>query len=306
MGDFKGRDILAMGKFSKEEILHLLEVAKKMKRAPPGRILEGKLMASCFFEPSTRTRLSFESAMKRLGGDVIGFSEPSATSAKKGESLSDAMRVIGSYADILVIRHPVEGSAFEAAEATSTPVINAGDGANEHPTQTFLDLFTIEECQGKLEGLNIILAGDLKYSRTIHSLAQALKCFGAKLFFVSPPSLPLPDKVIACLRDGGVPFSFHHTLEEVVAQGDILYMTRVQKERFNDLTEYENVKNTFNVTPELLAKGKKSLKVLSPLPRLEEIDTRVDATEHAYYFEQAANGVFVRQALLTLVLGLSP
>lgn len=303
MGLFKGRDILAMGEFSKEEILQVLAVAKEMKQRPPGPILQGKLMASCFFEPSTRTRLSFESAMKRLGGDVIGFSEPAATSAKKGESLADAMRVIGSYADCIVIRHPLEGSARGAADATTTPVINAGDGANEHPTQTFLDLFTIEECQGRLEKLNIILAGDLKYSRTIHSLALALKHFDARLFFVTPPSLPLPEKILGALRDAGVPLSFHSRLEEVIGKGDILYMTRVQKERFNDLMEYEEVKNTFHVTPELLQAGKPHLKVMSPLPRLGEIDTRVDMTPHATYFEQAANGVFVRQALLKLILG---
>jgi aspartate carbamoyltransferase catalytic subunit len=298
----KGRDVLHIGDFKKEEILDLLSLAKSIKKTPPGRILEGKVMASCFFEPSTRTRLSFESAMKRLGGEVIGFSEPSSTSTKKGESLSDSMRVIGGYADVIVMRHPQEGSALEAASATKTPLINAGDGSNEHPTQTLIDLFTIQEAHGKLEGLNIVLVGDLKYGRASRSLALALRHFNARLFFVSPPSLAMPQEVCEQLREAGISFSSHREIEEVIGLADVLYMTRIQEERFPDNKEYEKVKNCFHLTPEILKKGKASLRVLHPLPRVSEISTDCDLLPQALYFTQAENGLFVRQALLKLLL----
>lgn len=303
MSSFLKRDILAMGDFSKDEILEVLNTATLMKKGALKRTLEGKIMASCFFEPSTRTRLSFESAMLRLGGKIIGFSESSSTSATKGESLSDSMRVVGSFADVIVMRHPLEGSAKGAALATTTPVINGGDGANEHPTQTFLDLFTILECQGKLEGLNVVCVGDLKFGRTVHSLVLALKHFGARLFFVSPPSLALPDRTLDYLRDAGVPFSCHREMEEVIGKADVLYMTRIQQERFGDISEYHAVKNSFRLTPEILKQGKETLKVLHPLPRVDEINQEVDAMPQAAYFAQAENGVFVRMALLSLILG---
>lgn len=300
---FQGRDILSMRDFTKEEILFLLDHAKKIKKSPASYSCKGSLMASCFFEPSTRTRLSFEAAMKRLGGDVIGFADGAVTSAKKGESLSDSMRVIGSYVDVIVIRHPMEGSAKEAAEATKTPVINGGDGANEHPTQTFLDLFTIEECQGTLEGLKIAFVGDLKYARTVHSLALALRYFKPRLYFVAPPSQVMPEKICQELKESHIPFSFHNEIEEVIGEVDILYMTRIQKERFSDHAEYERLANRFVLTRQLLeGKIKPQLKVLSPLPRLGEIATEVDETSQAWYFQQAENGLYVRQALLNLIL----
>lgn len=300
---FKGRSILSIQDFSKEEIGSVLSQAKEMKKRPPGPILKGKMMASCFFEPSTRTRLSFESAMKKLGGEVIGFSEPSMTSIRKGESLSDTMRMVGSYADVIVIRHPLEGSARAASSVTATPVINGGDGANEHPTQTFLDLFTIEECQGTLEGLNIVFVGDLKFGRTVHSLAQALKYFNARLYFVSPPSLSMPDRICASLREASVPFSCHRDISEVIAKADICYMTRIQEERFSDRAEYEELKSSFILTPEVIKDAKANLKVLHPLPRLTEISTALDSCKEAYYFTQAENGLYVRQALLNMILG---
>lgn len=299
----KGKSVISVQDFSKEEILKILAHAKMMKKAPPGPILKGKLMASCFFEPSTRTRLSFEAAMKRLGGEVIGFADPAMTSAKKGESLSDTMRMMGSYADVIVIRHPLEGSARAASTVTTTPVINGGDGANEHPTQTFLDLFTIEECQGTLEGLNIVFVGDLKFGRTVHSLAQALKHFNPRLYFVSPPSLAMPDRICTSLREASIPFSFHRDISEVIGKADICYMTRIQEERFSDKAEYEELKSSFILTPESIQGAKPNLKILHPLPRLTEISTALDNTKEAYYFTQAENGLYVRQALLNMILG---
>lgn len=296
------RSILKIDDLKKEEILHLLALAKKIKQTPPGRILEGKILASCFFEPSTRTRLSFESAMKRLGGDVIGFSEPGSTSTKKGETLHDSMRVIGAYADIIVMRHPQSGSAEEAARATTIPLINAGDGANEHPTQTLIDLFTIKEAQGRLENLNIMLVGDLKYGRAARSLALALRHFGAHLFFVAPCALEMPENVCASLKESGISFSLHQEMEEVIGTADVLYMTRIQEERFLDKREYDKVKNSFRLTPEIIKKGKESLSVLHPLPRVSEISTECDLLPQALYFEQAENGLYVRQALLLKLL----
>lgn len=298
-----GKDLISIKDLTKETLLSILERAHQMKKAPPGNILEGKILANCFYEPSTRTRLSFDAAMKRLGGEVIGFSEGQTTSAQKGETLHDTVKVIGLYSDLLVIRHPLEGSARQAADATDKPVINAGDGANEHPTQTLLDLFSIQECQGKLEGLNIACVGDLLYGRAVHSLALALKHFGARLYFVSPPSLSMPSYICRELRSHGIPFSSHRSMEEVIDKADVLFMTRVQKERFTDLEEYHRVSGTFILKPDLLKRGKKNLKVLHPLPRVQEIHYSVDATEHAYYFTQAENGLYVRQALLAMLLG---
>lgn len=298
-----GSDILSVKEIDKEQILNVLKRAGEMKKKPVQSILNGYLMASCFFEPSTRTRLSFEGAMKRLGGEVIGFSEPKETAAQKGESLYDSMKVIGQYSDVVVIRHPLEGSAREAADATDKPVINAGDGANEHPTQTLLDLFSIQECQGTLEGLNIAFVGDLLYGRTVHSLAVALRHFNCRLYFVAPQSLAMPDSICQELRKYGVPFSFHHSIEEVTNKCDILYMTRIQKERFLNQEEYDKVKDHFILNVQTVQKGKENLRVLHPFPRVNEIETAVDATPYAYYFQQAENGLYVRQALLALLLG---
>jgi len=300
---FKGRDIISISELTKPEILHILKIAGELKQKPQPKLLDGKIMASCFFEPSTRTRLSFETAMERLGGKVMGFADPGVTSAKKGESLYDAMKIIGQYADVIAMRHPIEGAARRASEATDKPILNGGDGANQHPTQTLLDLFTIKECQKKLEGLDIAIAGDLKFGRTTHSLAQALQHFNVRLYFVAPDSLQMPDYICNELKKKKVKFSLHHKIEDIINKVDILYMTRIQGERFPDPMEYERVKNVFILRAKMLAKAKANLRVMHPLPRVNEIATDVDTTKHAYYFEQAENGLYVRQALLGLVLG---
>ncbi len=299
----KGRDIISITDLNKAEILHVLKHAKALKLKPQPKLLEGNIMGSCFFEPSTRTRLSFETAMQRLGGRVIGFADPGVTSAKKGESLYDAMKIIGQYSDIIAMRHPVEGAARRAAEATDKPILNGGDGANQHPTQTLLDLFTIQECQKKLEGLNIALVGDLKYGRTTHSLAQALVNFNARLYFVAPDVLQMPEYICDSLKSHGIKYSMHKNIEEVVNKVDILYMTRIQGERFADPMDYERVKNVYVLKAGMLENAQPNLRVMHPLPRVNEIATDVDATKHAYYFEQAENGLYVRQALLGLALG---
>jgi len=266
-------------------------------------LLAGKIMASCFFEPSTRTKLSFETAMEKLGGEVIGFSDKESTSSKKGENLFDSIKIIGQYADVIVMRHSFEGAARRATEATNKPILNGGDGANQHPTQTLLDLFTIRECQKKLEGLTIALAGDLKYGRTIHSLAQALSHFNPRLYFVSPESLKMPDYICEDLKEKKVKFSEHEKIENVIGKVDILYMTRIQAERFSDPMDYERVKNVFILKTQMLNEAKPNMKILHPLPRVNEIENDVDNTKHAYYFQQAENGIYARQALLGLVLG---
>lgn len=296
----QGRSLISISDLSKEEILLVLKRAEEMKKKAPKDLLKGKILASCFFEPSTRTRLSFEAAMIRLGGSVIGFSDAASTSAKKGESLQDSMKVIGMYADVIVIRHPGEGSARVAAEASSKPVINAGDGANQHPTQSLLDLFTIKECQGKLKGLNIALIGDLKCGRTAHSLSLACAHFDMRLFFVSSEQLTLPTEISRVLKKQGVKFSFHRTIEEVLDKADILYMTRIQQERL-DPSVYDKLKDAYVLKKEMLAKAKKNLKVLHPLPRVVEIETSVDNSPHAWYFQQAENGLYVRMAFLSLI-----
>jgi len=298
-----GRDIISIKEISKNEILAILKNAKKLKNKAHPNLLKNKVMASCFFEPSTRTRLSFESAMYHLGGSVIGFADPGVTSTKKGETLYDSIKIIGQYADVVAMRHPLEGAARRASEATKKPILNGGDGANQHPTQTLLDLFTIAECQKKLEGLKIALVGDLKYGRTTHSLAQALIHFGAQLYFVAPQSLQMPEYILEELKENGTKFSLHQKIEEVVDKVDILYMTRIQGERFSDPKEYDKVKNVFILNAGMLKNAKSNLRVLHPLPRVNEIDTDVDSTKHAYYFEQAENGLYVREALLAMVLG---
>lgn len=301
---FAGRDILAIEDLSKEEIFHVLSFAKKVKENPLNASLEGKILGSCFFEPSTRTRLSFESAMHRLGGSVVGFSDDQMTAVKKGESLHDTMKVLENYVDVIVMRHPLEGAAQVAADTAQVPVINAGDGANEHPTQTLLDLFTIQESRGSLEGLPIAIVGDLKYGRTAHSLAKALAHFKPRLYFVAPPSLEIPKEVSNLLRENRVKFSFHRDLEEVLSREiDILYFTRVQEERFIDKQEYLRVKGQYQLKSKHLEKVSDKLKILHPLPRNEEIDPAIDKSSHALYFKQAKNALYVRQALLRLVLG---
>ncbi|MFA7653924.1 MAG: aspartate carbamoyltransferase [Candidatus Magasanikbacteria bacterium] len=301
--NFKGKDIISIGDISKTEILHVLKHAKALKLKPQPKMLEGKIMGSCFFEPSTRTRLSFETAMQRLGGRVIGFADPAVTSAKKGETLFDAIKIIGQYVDAIAMRSPIEGSARRATEATDKPILNGGDGANQHPTQTLLDLFTIQECQKKLEGLNIALVGDLKYGRTTHSLAQALTHFKARLYFVAPDALQMPEYICDELKSKGIKYSLHQRIEDIINKVDVLYMTRIQGERFADPMDYERVKNVFVLRAGMLDSAKPNLRIMHPLPRVNEITVDVDKTKHAYYFEQAENGLYVRQALLGLVLG---
>ncbi len=291
--------LLSIHDLSKQQILKLLKKAEEFKKKPPGLLLPGKILASCFFEPSTRTRLSFETAMLRLGGHVIGFADASSTSVQKGESLYDTMKVMGGYADAIVIRHPLEGAARVAASATQTPIINAGDGANQHPTQTLVDLFSIKETQGKLNHLQLALFGDLKYSRTAHSLVLACSLFDIRLYLVSPEQLTLPDAICHELRRKGIKFSFHRTIEEILPKVDILYMTRFQKERFQS---GEELPEPITLRSSSLTQAKKNLKILHPLPRVDEIETAIDSSPHAYYFQQAANGLFVRQALLALLL----
>ena len=299
----KHADIISISDLSRDEIEEILSLAQKIKEGKVSHSLQGKILATLFFEASTRTRLSFEAAMHKLGGSVIGFSEPKKSSAEKGESLSDAIRVVAGYSDALVVRHPLEGAARLAADVSKVPVINAGDGSREHPTQTLLDLFSIRECQGKLDELKIACVGDLRHGRTAHSLAIASALFNIRLYFVSPKSLTIPPHITHQLKVRGVKYSFHNTLDEVLPKVDILYMIRTQKERFDDKQEYAKYKKAYCITPELLKNGKKNLRVLHPLPRVCEIDPKVDRTENAYYFEQAENGLYVRQAVLSLIMG---
>ena len=296
------KNIISISEFSRDDLELIVNTAKKLKTSPRNDLLKNKLIASCFFEASTRTRLSFETAIQRLGGRVIGFSDANSTSlAKKGETLADSLRIITSYADALVMRHHHEGAARLATDVSPVPTINAGDGSNQHPSQTILDLFTIYETQGALDKLNVAFIGDLKYGRTVHSLAQALSLYNARLFLVSPESLAMPEYLLDELENKNIEYHICPTIESVIPEVDILYMTRVQKERFDE-TEYSHLRAKFILTPEILQKAKPNLKVLHPLPRIDEITIEVDQTPYAYYFQQAANGVYARQAILSLVL----
>ena len=298
---FYQKHIISIADLTDEELLLLLNTALKLKSEPNPSLLDGKLIASCFFEPSTRTRLSFETAVQRLGGKVIGFADGANTSAKKGETLADSARIISSYADAIIQRHPQDGAARVTAEFSHVPVLNAGDGTNQHPSQTLLDLVTIQETQGRLDKLVIAMAGDLKYGRTVHSLAQAMKRFGCEFAFVSPPTLAMPDYITEELDEAGAAWQIFPDLESAVAWADILYMTRVQRERFDE-QEFAKIQGKFNLHADMLANAKPNLRVLHPLPRVDEIHPSVDATPYAYYFEQATNGVFARMAMLSLVL----
>ena len=298
---FYQQSIISIADLSPDQLLLLLNTAIELKHNPRPDLLEGKLIASCFFEPSTRTRLSFETAVMRLGGKVIGFADGANTSAKKGETLADTARIISNYADAIIQRHPKDGAARVLAEFASVPVINAGDGTNQHPSQTLLDLVTIYETQGSLNNLKIAMCGDLKYGRTVHSLAQALKLFGCEFAFVSPPSLAMPSYITEELDESGAKWQIFTDLESDAQWADILYMTRVQRERF-DAEEFAKIQGKFNLTAAMLVQAKSNMRVLHPLPRVDEIHTDVDNTSHAYYFEQAANGVYARMAMLALVL----
>jgi len=305
--NFNGKDIISIKDFSKKEIDYILNYSEKMLPYAKGEkykdVLKGKVLASLFFEPSTRTRLSFESSMSRLGGKVIGFSDPGGTSLKKGESLADTIRMADAYSDAIVMRHPQEGAARLAAEFANAPILNAGDGAGHHPTQCLLDLFTIKTEQKKISKKNIILLGDLKYGRTVHSLAYALALYGAKLTFVSPNTLKMPKEVISECTELGVEPTQTTNLEKAIKKADVLYATRIQKERFPDAEEYNKVVGSYKINKGLLENARKNLIIMHPLPRVTEIDPEVDSTPHALYFKQAFNGVPVRMALLALTLG---
>ena len=296
-----GQHLISIPDLSNEQLECLLDTALRLKRESRRNLLEGRLIGSCFFEPSTRTRLSFETAVQRLGGKVIGFSDGANTSAKKGETLADTARIISSYTDAIIIRHPKDGAARVLAEFSAVPVINAGDGTNQHPSQTLLDLVTIQETQGRLDKLVIAMAGDLKYGRTVHSLAQAMKRHQAEFIFVSPPSLAMPDYITEELDAAGCRYQILPSLEEAARHADILYITRVQRERFDE-QEFAKIQGKFNLEATTLAQAKPNLRVLHPLPRVDEIRPNVDGTVYAYYFEQAKNGVFARMAMLSLVL----
>lgn len=300
----KNRSLVSISDFTKEEQLRVLEVAREFEENPSQNIMQGFVMASLFFEPSTRTRLSFESAASRLGGKVIGFSEAGSTSVKKGESLRDTILTIASYADLIVMRNPVEGSARFASEISKVPIINAGDGANQHPSQTLLDLYSIKKTQGTLDNLNVAFVGDLKYGRTVHSLVIALCNFNTRFHLVSPTELKLPSSVKMHIKEKNLTYLQYTNMEEILPVADVLYMTRIQRERFSDPLEYERIKNSYNLHNDMLENTRSNMRVMHPLPRVNEIDITVDSNPKAYYFEQALNGVYVRQALMALILGL--
>lgn len=299
----KNKSLISITDFTKEEQLHVLEVAADFEKNPNQKLLNDHVVATLFFEPSTRTRLSFETAANRLGARVIGFSDSSSTSVQKGETLKDTIKMVSSYVDIIVMRNPREGSARWASEMSSVPVINAGDGANQHPTQCLLDMYSIKQTQGKLEDLHIAFVGDLKYGRTVHSLVQAMCQFNATFHLVSPQELKLPSSVKMHIKEAGLKYEQYTELQDVIPFADIVYMTRIQKERFSDPMEYEKVKNSYVLDRKMLAGCKENMKILHPLPRVNEISEDVDETPQAYYFKQAENGVYVRQALLALIGG---
>jgi aspartate carbamoyltransferase catalytic subunit len=304
---FTGRDVVAIHDLSKEEIEYILDYAKKFLPLATGEEIAspliGKVLASLFFEPSTRTRLSFETAMKRLGGNVIGITEREGSSLVKGETLADTIRMVESYSDVIVLRHPQEGAARMSAEFSDIPIINAGDGAGQHPTQTLLDLFTIHTEIGKIKGKNIVMVGDLRYGRTVHSLSYAIALFGGNLFFIAPDQLQMPEDVILKVREFGLNPSKSNSLHDVISDADVMYITRIQKERIPDETEYKKVSGSYVINNSLLKDAKDNLIIMHPLPRVTEIAPEVDFTKHARYFKQAFYGIPIRMALLTLVLG---
>lgn len=299
------KSLVSISDLSREEILGLLDTARKFEERPNRRLLEGKVVATLFFEPSTRTRLSFETAVNRLGGRVIGFSDASNTSTSKGETLKDTIKMVSNYADLIVMRHYLEGAALYATEVTDVPIINAGDGAHQHPSQTMLDLYSIYKTQGTLENLTITLVGDLKYGRTVHSLIMAMRYFNPTFRFVACKELDMPEEYKAFCRENGIRYTDHTDFSaEVINSSDIIYMTRVQRERFADIMEYERVKDLYNLNNAMLADARDNLRILHPLPRVNEIAQDVDDNPKAYYFEQARNGLYARQALICRSLGI--
>ncbi|RLD68130.1 MAG: aspartate carbamoyltransferase [Bacteroidetes bacterium] len=300
----KNKSLVSIEDYGKEGILKILELAKYFENNPNQKILDGKVIASLFFEPSTRTRLSFESAINKLGGRIIGFTDASSSSVSKGESLKDTIKTVSKYSDLIVMRHPLEGSAKFASEVSDVPIINAGDGANQHPTQTLLDMYSISKTQEKLEDLNIFLVGDLKYGRTVHSLIMAMSHFNPVFNFISHPKLKIPQEYKLFLDNLGIKYYEHTEFTDIISKADIIYMTRVQRERFSDPMEYEKTKNVYVLNNAMLENTKENLRILHPLPRVNEISEDVDENSKAYYFTQALNGVYTRQAIISSTLGL--
>ncbi len=297
------KNLVSINDFTCKEILKITELAARFEADPGQQLLAGKVIASLFFEPSTRTRLSFESAINRLGGRVIGFSEVSNTSLSKGETLHDTIMTISNYCDMIVMRHHVEGAARYAGEISRVPVVNAGDGSNQHPSQTLLDMYSIQKTQGRLENINIMMVGDLKYGRTVHSLLQALSHFNPTFTFVAPEELKMPDEYKRFLDKKGIPYTETREITPAIREADIVYMTRVQRERFSDPMEYERVKNVYVLKNDMLEGTKENMRILHPLPRVGEIDPAVDANPKAYYFQQTENGVYTRMAIICYLLG---
>ncbi|KIP60997.1 aspartate carbamoyltransferase [Prevotella pectinovora] len=299
-------DFVTIADLSKEKIMYLMNMAQAFEMHPNREILKGKVVATLFFEPSTRTRLSFETAANRLGARVIGFSDAKVTSATKGETLKDTILMVSNYADVIVMRHHIEGAAQYASEIAPVPIVNAGDGAHQHPSQCLLDLYSIYKTQGTLENLNIYLVGDLKYGRTVHSLIMAMRHFNPTFHFIAPEELAMPEEYKLYCKQHGIKYIEHTDFnEDVIAGADIIYMTRVQKERFSDLMEYERVKDVYILKNDMLGKAKENMKILHPLPRVNEIAYDVDENPHAYYIQQAQNGLYAREAILCDVLGIS-
>jgi len=302
--EFKGRNIISIKDFTREEIDFILKIAGAMEPIAKSSsdMLHGKTLATLFFEPSTRTRLSFEAAMHKLGGTAIGFAEPEIASIKKGENLADTVRVVENYADVIALRHPLEGAARLAAEFARVPVINAGSGAEEHPTQALLDLYTILKERGRIDGLSVALVGDLRYGRTVHSLAYALSLYKVKLFLVSPELLRVRSEVLDAIKKK-ISVVEKTGIEEVLPEADVLYVTRIQEERFPDPAEYAKVRGIYKIGLDTLKEAKEDMIIMHPLPRVDEIDDEVDGTPHARYFQQVWNGIVMRMALLALILG---
>ena len=304
---FFGQDILSVSQFDRDDLETIFEVAHEMygivERIGSFDLLKGKILTSLFYEPSTRTSSSFVAAIERLGGSVVQINNVTYSSVSKGETLEDTVRTMESYSDAIVLRHPEKGSAARAAAAAAKPVINAGDGPGEHPTQALLDAYTIREEMGTMDGLTVTMLGDLKYGRTVHSLAKLLALYDVKINYVSPEILRMPESLVAEVGAAGIEQYETEDLEEVLAATDVLYVTRIQKERFEDPGEYDLVKDSYVITPEVLSGAKERMAVMHPLPRVGEISTDVDSDPRAAYFRQMEYGMYVRMALLALVLG---
>ncbi len=307
MASLRGKDILHGNQFSKKDVEEIIKIAsnfeKELKKKDSLALLKGKILATLFFEPSTRTRLSFETAMQRLGGGVISMASAESSSAAKGETVADTARTVAQYADAIVIRHPRIGSAKEAADAAPVPVINAGDGAGQHPTQALLDIYTIRKELGSLKNLAVCMVGDLKNGRTVHALVELLSLFQTHLYFVSPGSLRMPEEIVSSLKQKGIEIEETEDLRQAASESALIYMTRIQKERFENLSEYERVKGSYVIGEKFVKEIKRKITILHPLPRVDEISPEVDSYPGAAYFRQVRNGVFVRMALLGMILG---